>query len=155
MSEKPKPAWYDKAVHMRADLGWTYAQIAADLCLCEQTVRLCVRVPRRCSVTTIGYVKPSGPKPDWAIEAEKLRAGGMAYDKIATATGRSKSAITRWLIGKPIRTDHERATASVQKKPKRRPIAGEVNQSIMDAARLFASGKIDRAELSARLRRGA
>jgi hypothetical protein len=159
-----KPHWWSKARHMRAELGWTYPQIAADLGLSVDTIRRHVRAPRatttfrtpsKTTVVIIGYVKPDGPKPAWVLEAEKLRAEGMSWDKIGLAVKKAPSSITYWLIGQPIRSDDQRERAAKQTKPKPRPKAGEVSESIMEAARAFARGEIDRKELSYRLRGGA
>jgi hypothetical protein len=157
-----KPDWWSKARHMRADLGWTYPQIAADLGMSVDTIRRHCRTPRNTAVRTpskttvaiIGYVKPDKPKPEWVLEAEKLRAEGMSWDKIGLAVHRAPSSITYWLIGQPIRNDDQRERAAKQAPPKPRPKAGQINQDYMEAARLFAAGEIDRQELSHRLRMG-
>jgi predicted transcriptional regulator len=146
------PEWYEKACHMRTELGWTHKQIARDLELAPRTVQKRLRGVGKRVETRKPFLSVA---PDWLAKAMQLCEQGMTYEQIAIAVRANRDAVARWLNKDDSRTDSKVREARAKIKLKRPPKAGEVNESIMESARLFARGEISREELSNRLRGGA
>jgi transcriptional regulator with XRE-family HTH domain len=147
-----KPEWYDKARHMREELGWTHKKIAVDIGVSHYTVARVLRGVGSRVETRTPFLSVV---PDWLPKALRLRDEGMIYAHIAIAVRAPKSTVERWLQKDPSRMDLAAKEAREKIKPKPRQKAGQINEAWMDAARQFASGEISREELSHRLRMGA
>ena len=100
------------------------------------------------------YALPAGEPPAWIERARRLRRKGKPWDEIAKAVGARRTTVHRWLAGEPAHSDDELCRSASCRPRKPRPKAGEINPSVMEAAALFAAGKITRQELSYRLRMG-
>jgi transcriptional regulator with XRE-family HTH domain len=147
-----RPDWYENARHMREKLGWTHKRIAADIGVSHYTVARVLRGVGSRVETRKPFLSVI---PDWLPKALRLRDEGMIYAHIAIAVRAPESTVERWLQKDPSRMDSQVKEAREKIKPEPRPKAGQINESYMEAARLFARGEIDRKELSYRLRGGA